>query len=464
MKETTMTVRRPALLLLVSFLAAAGPARAALDKEAKTWLEGVAPLILADEQKVYEGLKDKNDQLEFQKIFWARRDPDLGTPENEFQSQYEKARAEAAQRFKAVSGSGSATDCGKLLTLLGEPAEVKKNDNAENWTYRGDQFTGGEAIFAFNQACVARSADAFRKQMDRVAATKVVHPNIDYRIGADGHLVKLADLLPKPSPAQTLLKTPRQDFQVVITQPAYLKAQGGGTALLALVRGDAAGLPVEASGAAKKLRVVVCAQAEDAGGKVAAFTIQDADAEVGPDGAFLASFRMGLKPGKYALKAGAFEPKSGKGSVAGMDIEAPDFNAGTLASTMLFLDNVEDKASPDPTDAFAAFTMGRVRLLPHVGRAYPKGQPMWFFYQYYDAQADEKTGKAAVTVSAAIYRGTAPLAKWPDQAFDSVVGGSAVGPVDLSAYVPGKFKIRVDISDTVAKKDLTQELPFDLTK
>jgi GWxTD domain-containing protein len=469
MKETTMTVRHPVLLLVAISLLAAAPARAALDKEAKKWLEGVAPLILPDEQKLYEGLKDKNDQLEFQKIFWARRDLDLGTPENEFQAQYEAARAEADQRFKVVGKPGSVTDCGRVFILLGEPAEVKKDSglvgevglggrNPETWRYRGERFSGGEAVMSFNPACMA--PDSFRKQLDRVAADKVVHPNIDYRLEKDGHLVKLADLLPKPSPAQTLLRTPRQDFQIT-AQQAYLKAQGSGTALLGLVRGDSAGLPVDA---AKHLRVVVCAQAEDADGKVAAFTDQEADAEVGADGAFLASFRMGLKPGKYTLKAGALEPKTGKGSLAEMPIEVPDFNGGALASTMFLLDNVEEKASPDPADAFAAFTLGRARFVPHVGHTYSKAQPLWFFYQYYDAQADEKTGKAAVTASASIFRGTAPLAKSPDQTFDSVVGGTTIGPIDLSTYFPGKFKVQVKISDAVAKKELTQELLFDLTK
>jgi len=463
-----MTVRRPALLL-ASLLAAAGPASASLDKEAKKWLEGVSPIILADEQKVYEGLKDKNDQLEFQKIFWARRDPDLGTPENEYQVQYEKVHAEAEQRFKVAGGA--ATDCGKVLILLGEPAEVKRGTESsdpgtrapEMWHYRGEKFAGGEATIAFNQTCAGPTTDAFRKQLDRIAGEKVVHPNIDYRFEKDGHLVKLADLLPKPSPAQTLLKTPRQDFQVS-TQTAYLKAQGSGTALLGLVRGDASGLAAEAAGASKKLRVVVCAQAEDADGKVAAFTDQDVDADVGPDGAFVASFRMGLKPGKYTLKAGALEPKSGKGSIAEMPIEVPDFNSGALSATMFLLDSVEEKASPDPADAYSAFTLGRARLVPHVGHSYSKSQQMWFFYQYYDAQADEKTGKAAISASATIYRGTAALAKSQDQTFDSVVGGTTIGPIDLSAYFPGKFKVQVKITDTVSKKDLTQELPFDLTK
>jgi GWxTD domain-containing protein len=474
-----MNVRRYApLAVAFGSLLAAVPAAGGLDKEAKSWLEGVSPLILADEEKFYEALKDKNDQAEFQRIFWARRDPDLATPENEYQVQYEKAKAEADQRFKVIGNKGSETDCGRLFILLGEPTEIKAvaaedaearreelgagGRNPEIWRYKSDKFAGGEARIAFNSACMGPKTDQFRKQVDRLAAEKVLHPNIDYRLEKDGHLVKLADLLPKASPAQTLLKTPRQDFSVE-AQPAFLKAQGGGTALLGIVRGDATGLPVEGS-TEKHLRVIVCAQVADADGKVAAFTDQDVNAEVGAEGRFLGSFRMGLKPGSYTLRAGALEPKTGKGSLAEMPLEVPDFNSGGLSSTLFFADTVDEKASTDPTDAYAAFTLGRARIVPHFGTAYSKTQPMWFFYQYYDAQADPTTGKAKVTVAATIYRGTAPLAKSQDQTFDTVIGGTAIGPIDLSGYLPGKYRVEIKVADTLAQKDITQNLGFEIKK
>ena len=75
-----------------------------LDKDDKKWLDDARPLMTPDEEKTYKGLKDKSDRQEFQKIFWARRDPNLETPENEFQVEYMKAYAEA----DAVQGPGQA--------------------------------------------------------------------------------------------------------------------------------------------------------------------------------------------------------------------------------------------------------------------------------------------------------------------------------------------------------------------
>ena len=215
-------------------------------------LDDVRPILLADEEKTYKDLKDKSDRLEFQKIFWARRDPDLATPANEYQAEYEKARAEADQQYRMPAQAGLAD---RLRPCL-HPARQARRGAAgrrdttpglrrpEIWTYRdrpGRTFTGGKAAIAFDEEC--RAPAALAPQIDRVAGSLVAHPSIDYRKGKDGRLVKLADQLPKATPVRALVKQPRQDFPTAL-QAAYLKIEDGGTALLGLVRGEAGGLAV----------------------------------------------------------------------------------------------------------------------------------------------------------------------------------------------------------------------------
>ena len=116
----------------------------------------------------------------------------------------------------------------------------------QTWTYRdrpGQTFQGGKAVIAFDADC--RAPGGFSEQLDRIAAAKVLQPNIDYRMGKDGHLVKLADLLPRDTAARALFKQPRQDFATAL-QVSYLKVADGGTALLGLVRGEAGGLATAA--------------------------------------------------------------------------------------------------------------------------------------------------------------------------------------------------------------------------
>jgi hypothetical protein len=88
------------------FLLLPAAARAqGLDNDDTSFLNDVRSLILPEEKAAFEKLEDKADRLEFQRIFWARRDPDLGAPQNEFQTQYERDRAIADRRY-SVPGYG----------------------------------------------------------------------------------------------------------------------------------------------------------------------------------------------------------------------------------------------------------------------------------------------------------------------------------------------------------------------
>ncbi|HET8648331.1 MAG TPA: GWxTD domain-containing protein, partial [Vicinamibacteria bacterium] len=54
----------------------------------KKFADEVRPILLPDEEKQWKALKDNRDKEEFAKIFWARRDPDLEAPGNEYRTAY----------------------------------------------------------------------------------------------------------------------------------------------------------------------------------------------------------------------------------------------------------------------------------------------------------------------------------------------------------------------------------------
>lgn len=455
-------------------LAAPGIARAQkLEKEDKAFLESVRPIMLPDEEKTFRSLKDKADRAEFQKIFWARRDPALDTPENEFKVAYEAAKAEVDRQIRIGGQPGSTTDCGRVFILLGKPDEVKKEQAGESpgvrqpetWLYKdrpGQTFQGGKALIGFDQDCKAPPGVA--DQLNRIAENRIVHPNIDYRV-KDGRLTKLVDLLPKPTPAQALLKEPRQDFPMA-AQVQFLKVQDGASAILGLVRGDATGLAVAEAGGKKTVKVVVAAQAVSEDGKVAAFAEDPRAAEV-VDGSFVASYRLILKPGKYTLKSGALDEKTGKGSLASTPIDVPDLNKGELSMASLIIlqriDDLPDDAPADDLNAYAAYVLPKTRLVPLFGSALTKKDSPMFFYQVYDLKVNPLTGKADGAASLTLLKdGKAVVAKAPELSFDQPTGGTAVGPVPLEKYEPGKYVVQVKVTDKVAGKDQTQEVPFEI--
>ena len=97
----------------------------------KEWLRKVGAIILPEEEQLYRDLR-LEDRPEFERIFWARRDPATGTarPENAFKTAYFEALDEAGSSFQAWgdSRSGWDTDCGRVYLLLGPPDMVRQGE------------------------------------------------------------------------------------------------------------------------------------------------------------------------------------------------------------------------------------------------------------------------------------------------------------------------------------------------
>ena len=81
-------------------------------------------LLLPEEQALLKELKDDKDRREFQKIFWARRDPTPGTSANEFEDNVRAVWKHADEVFSYANQKGSETGCGQVLALLGRPEDV----------------------------------------------------------------------------------------------------------------------------------------------------------------------------------------------------------------------------------------------------------------------------------------------------------------------------------------------------
>jgi hypothetical protein len=195
---------------------------------------------------------------------------------------------------------------------------------------------------------------------------------------------------------------------------------------------------------------------------------------VGPDGAFVGSFKLGLKPGKYTLKAGAVDLKSGKGALASLPIEVPDFSKVETAADgsthpvpsaapVLIVRDIEELpagGSPDPANPYAAFTLGSARLKPHFGTTFHQSDSITIFFQAYDLGTD-LNGKADGTATVTILKGTVPKANAKNPLTTSV-GGSAIGPVPLSSFEPGKYVVQLKVADRISKKDVVQETPIEI--
>jgi len=456
----------PALLALL-----ASNALADLDKNAKKWVDEVRPIILPEEEKSYKGLKNNADAAEFQKIFWARRDPNLDTPENEYQAEYQKLVAEVDTKFKVAGRAGSQTDCGRLYILLGAPDAVKKETTSEVsfrspeiWTYKDRPtmtFKGGSIDIPVDGTCMLPQGNRFGEQLNRLAEFKVVQTNLSYKFDPKGALVKLVDLLPKPTPVQALLKEPRKDFELTAKPIMEIRSQDGASVFVAgLIQGDASGLTVSDVGGKKMAKVVVSVHSSDKEGRVLKSMDREVTAEV-IDNKFVSGFGMPLRPGEHTMKVGAIDPKSSKGAVAQMTFKTQDYGVELTVSPVMVLVDIQEGTTPAKDDPLFDFTFGATKFVPRYGNVFKKSESVTLLAAIYGAQKDE-TGKISVVGGFQIIKDGKTLAKAPDQTYDVEPATPSAGPVPLGGYAPGKYIAQLRLRDNATKKDYVKETEFEV--
>ncbi len=477
--------------LVLGALASPGAAADKLDKDDKKWLEQVQALIQPDEQDVFTKIP-KADRAEFQTIFWARRNPKGPTADsNEFKEAYLKAAAQADKKFVGGGRPGSATDCGRVFLILG-PADDVRSENEpagqppmggdasqgqggmgggsglyQVWTYRdrpGLTFQGGKLELRFSDRCsMLGGGKAFFDELSKMAAAKIVTPDVRPEIATDGRLVSLAALLKrKESPVQLLFNQPREDFAFEQQQKMTLLGQEG-TYAAGLLRIPASALTVTDVGGKKKAAVIVATQLLDVDGKVERTVEGDRSAEVGADGMVVVSYGTMGAPGAHKLKIAVFDPAGKKGSVKEVPLVLPDYGPPAFRiADILVVAAIDEVVTPDPKDPLTDFVLGKGRFQPRFGNVFKKSDSPLFVCLGYNATPDPATGKPSVTSHFEVFKVDKKVMASQNQTFDTERFSAIVGPVSLSTAEPGLYRVKVIATDDVAKKELTKIAPYEV--
>lgn len=117
-------------------------------------LEYARLIANVQERRRMRGLEDLDAQRRFLMDFWKARDPNPGTPLNEFQREFMQRVEFANERYGSSYQEGWKSDRGRVLIRYGQPAEIEPYlyDREllphEIWQY--DNIPGeGQAIFVF---------------------------------------------------------------------------------------------------------------------------------------------------------------------------------------------------------------------------------------------------------------------------------------------------------------------------
>jgi GWxTD domain-containing protein len=491
---------RPSWIALVLGLLAVVPASAELSARWQEWGKGpVAFLFTAADREVWSRVTTDDAAADFERLFWARRDPRPETPVNEARVKFEQLVAAADQRFKDGDKRGALTDRGRVLIVLGPPNRLAKEggsafegagDSDAGGGGRGSEVGGGEVDF--NDVV----DELWIYEKDRLPeGAKTNRLTVRFRTEPGGgtgamniqgqvvHAMEVAvnDLVKRPD--LTLADLPA----VSAVAPGEAAAVAWGAQTLTDANLVAA-LGADLSTFKQRLDADLDAsafQASDGTWEVVT-QVMPRSAPTGPldlvgvvrdaSGADKLEFRrsqpwkelrghsyqtqgLALPPGTWDVRLGLVDPAGQLSWAGSRTVTIPESNDFWLSDVIVSEDIFPLKQAQDVHEPWA---WEGVAVVPRGGGHFAPGAGLWFYLHACNPQVGPD-GKPALRLSVEILgprRMRGPMSVEP----------SAAGPrcyvlasgIDLTParFPPGAYQLKVQVNDTLSGKSLAGETTF----
>jgi hypothetical protein len=313
---------------------------------------------------------------------------------------------------------------------------------------------------ALDEECRFAEGARVRDDLLRVARARVVTPGLAYAKTPDGHLARLEDAsaaLAAPAPARAAAVP--ADFPLTVEPKLLLRTASGEAYAAGLIRAEL-GLGARNGAPPPPVAATVIVQAEEASGQGAPRFERPVQGTVDENGAFVASYGVPLKPGRYLLRVTLVA--GDKSSLAATPVEVPDFDAPglKLGSLLVYPEGGEPPA--DAHDPYSAFNVGALRLRPRFGNVFAKGDSLHAVCVLYGGEADAATGKRSLRARLSFSKDGRPVAMGQPETFDTASAVVSAGPVPLAGFEPGRYLAKVEAIDLVSGKSQTQETAFEI--
>ncbi|MFP5204688.1 MAG: GWxTD domain-containing protein [Acidobacteriota bacterium] len=115
----------------------------------RKWLNEEVPYIITDqERKAFLSLGNDEERDAFIEQFWARRNPNPDSPENEYREEHYRRIAYANEHF-AAGKPGWKTDRGRIYIMWGKPDSIDSHPSGGTYERPADEGGGQTSTFPF---------------------------------------------------------------------------------------------------------------------------------------------------------------------------------------------------------------------------------------------------------------------------------------------------------------------------
>lgn len=491
----------------------------------KKWLEEEVPYVITDEErKAFSKLSTDEEREQFIEQFWERRNPNPGSPENEFKEEYYRRIAYTNEHY-ASGIPGWKTDRGRIYIMYGPPDENESHPSGGNYLRPPEEGGGETSTFPFEQ---------WRYRYIEGIGNNVILEFVDPTMTGEYHLTidpgEKDALLHVPNAGLTTLESmgmaskadrfsrsdgmtigrslggepesmnefTRLDLYAKIFKPPSVKfkdLRAVVTSRLSAqllpfdVRNDFIRVteetvltPVTVQVANRDLEfqnkggvmhavLDIFGQFSSLGGRIAS-TFEDSVVVDVPESDFqryvnrksVYQKAVPLRPGRYKLSVVVKDDLNGHMGSLEMGIQVPRFEEDKLSNSSLIL---ADLIQPLPTSQVGSgpFVLGGTKVRPSVNRTFTRDQNLGIYMQVYNLGLDSQTHRPSAEIQYDIAKDGKTVLSQTEAVAKLPNTSQQITlqkTMPLNQLQPGKYTVQIKVTDNIKKQTVSPAVTFEL--
>ena len=170
-----------------------------------------------------------------------------------------------------------------------------------------------------------------------------------------------------------------------------------------------------------------------------------------------------LRPGLYRLSLAMKDINSGNIGTLELRMEVPKFKEDQLDTSSLILADQLEKVSTRRI-GLGPFVIGDSKVRPAVGSTFKKDQKLGVYLQVYNLKPDISGRKPEATIHYSLLKNNQPVFETQENAADLPDASPSQVNIEkllpLASLDPGKYTMRVTVTDTISKKTVAPSADF----
>jgi GWxTD domain-containing protein len=491
----------------------------------KNWISQEVPYIITDEEKrAFKNLSTDDEREQFIEAFWERRNPNPGTPENEFKEEYYRRIAYANEHY-ASGIPGWKADRGRIYIMYGPADEV--DSHPSGGTYQRPQEEGGGETAAY-------PFETWRYRYIDGIGTNIILEFVDPTMTGEYHLTmdpgEKDALLHVPGAGLTLMEQmgmaskndrfsrtdgmtigrtmggqpesmnefTRLDLFSKIWKPPSVKFKDMQAVVLAKLSSNLLPFDVRTDFVRITDDTVLTPITIQVANRDLQFSNKEGVMHAVLDiygqlsqlsGRFVTSFEdqvildvpqdqfqhyselksvyqkaLPLRHGQYKISVVVKDDTTGRMGTLDLGIKVPVYEEDKLGNSSLIL---ADLIQPLPTTQVGSgpFVIGSTKVRPSVSRTFNRDQKMGIFLQVYNLGLDPQTHRANVNVVYDITKDGKTILNQSEDAAKLANSGQQTTlekTLSLKPLQPGKYVVQIKVTDNIKKQTISPAESFEV--